>query len=145
MYFDFASILVFFIFGIIFVVLNVSVLSKILRPTVPQAEKATTYECGEPPVGSSWVRFDIRFYTVALVFLVFDVEVAFLYPWAAIFKPLKDMGRALGEPSWGIFLFLEMLVFVLILVVGFVYVWAKGDLDWVKSTAAPRQSAEVDA
>lgn len=140
MYYDYANILIFFVFGICFVILNVGVFSAILRPTVPQEEKDTTYECGEPAVGSSWIRFDIRFYVVALVFLVFDVEVAFLYPWAGVFKQQLDKIRELtmlGQqaPSGvGLFLFIEMLVFVVILVVGFAYVWAKGDLAWIKST-----------
>lgn len=145
MYFDFASVFVFFIFGLIFVILNVSVLSQILRPAVPHEEKETTYECGEPAVGSSWIRFDIRFYTVALVFLIFDVEVAFLYPWAAIFKrqldalrEAREMGQTVSANIGG-FLFTEMFVFVVILVVGFVYVWAKGDLQWIKSLAAHQQ------
>lgn len=124
MSFDYANVLIFFIFGALFVVLNVAVLNRILRPTVRQAAKDTTYECGEPPVGSSWVRFDIRFYTVALVFLIFDVEVAFLYPWAVVFQTLKTVSPAV---------FLEMFIFVAILVVGFAYVWVKGDLEWVKA------------
>jgi len=89
MYADFANVFIFLAFGAFFVVLNVSILSRLLRPTVKDAQKETTYECGEPPVGSGWVRFDIRFYTVALVFLIFDVEVAFLYPWAILFKDAK--------------------------------------------------------
>lgn len=89
--------------------------------------KEETYECGEPAVGSSWVRFDIRFYTVALVFLVFDVEVAFLYPWALVFGDLRDSGM-------GLFVFVEALLFLIILGVGFAYCWVKGDLDWVKAT-----------
>ena len=142
MYLDFTNVLVFFIFGLIFVILNVSVLSRILRPSIPHEEKETTYECGEPAIGSSWIRFDIRFYTVALIFLIFDVEVAFLYPWAGVFKrsldevkEAREMGLALTatQASIGSFLFFEMLIFVLILVVGFVYVWAKGDLQWIKT------------
>lgn len=142
MYLDFTNVLVFFIFGLIFVILNVSVLSRILRPSIPHEEKETTYECGEPAIGSSWIRFDIRFYTVALIFLIFDVEVAFLYPWAGVFKKsldgvkeAREMGLELTgtQASIGSFLFLEMFVFVAILVVGFVYVWAKGDLQWIKT------------
>lgn len=124
------NVLVFTLFGIAFVVLSVAVLSRLLRPKVsPPAEpaKEETYECGEPAAGSSWVRFDIRFYTVALIFLVFDVEVAFLYPWALVF-------RALRESKLGLFAFSEVLVFLVILAVGFLYCWRKGDLDWVKST-----------
>ncbi len=129
MYFDFANVLVFLLFGIAFVILNVAVLSRLMRPTIRQPDKDTAYECGEPVIGSSWVRYDMRFYTVALIFIVFDVEVAFLYPWALVFKGLKNA----GAPGGGMFVFIEMLVFVAILVVGFLYVWVRGDLEWVKS------------
>lgn len=128
MYFNYANVLVFFLFGIAFVILNISVLSRIMRPTVKQKDKEAIYECGEPVIGSSWVRYDMRFYSVALIFLVFDVEVAFLYPWAVVFQNLKAAGQQAG-----IFVFIEMLIFVAILVVGFVYVWVRGDLEWVKS------------
>ncbi|MEZ0230460.1 MAG: NADH-quinone oxidoreductase subunit A [Planctomycetota bacterium] len=141
MYFDYANVFVFLAFGALFVVLNVSILSRFLRPTVKDAAKETTYECGETPVGSGWVRFDIRFYTVALVFLIFDVEVAFLYPWAVLFQGARQAGiaAAAADPAiapwhFAAFLFSEMLVFVGILVVGFVYVWAKGDLSWIKAS-----------
>lgn len=126
-YLDYANVLIFLLFGIAFVILNVSVVSRVLRPKVFEEEKGTTYECGEPPVGSSWVRFDMRFYTVALIFLIFDVEIAFLYPWALVFNRLKEAGG---------FVFVEMAIFVGILLVGLVYVWVKGDLDWIKSTEA---------
>jgi NADH-quinone oxidoreductase subunit A len=141
MYFDYANLLIFLAFGAVFVVLNVSILSRFLRPTVREAAKETTYECGETPVGSGWVRFDIRFYTVALVFLIFDVEVAFLYPWAILFQNARQAGIAdaasgLAPAPWhyAAFLFGEMLVFLGILVVGFIYIWAKGDLSWIKAT-----------
>lgn len=138
MYFDFANVLVFLLFGAFFVVLNVSILSRLLRPTVKDPMKGTTYECGEPPIGSGWVRFDFRFYTVALIFLIFDVEVAFLYPWAILFQELKRTST--GERAWfpPFVLFVEMAVFVGLLVVGFIYVWAKGDLTWIKSTDAKK-------
>jgi NADH-quinone oxidoreductase subunit A len=124
--FNLGNVFVFAIFSAVFVILNVAILSRLLRPKRAEAAKETTYECGEPPVGSSWVRFDMRFYTVALVFLIFDVEVATIYPWALVFKSLSAAGP---------FVYLEMLFFVLVLGVGLVYVWVKGDLDWVKSTA----------
>ncbi len=130
-YFDYANVLMFLVFGAIFVVLNVSVLSRILRPKLKEAIKETTYECGEPPIGSSWVRFDMRFYTFALVFLIFDVEVAFLYPWALIFKTYKAVP----------FIFIEVAIFLLILLVGLIYVWIKGDLDWVKSIDSQTRGA----
>jgi NADH-quinone oxidoreductase subunit A len=125
------NVLTFTIFGIVFVVLTVSCLSRLLRPKVDDPDepaKLETYECGEPTIGSSWVRFDIRFYTIALIFLIFDVEVTFLYPWALIFKTL--------QADFGLFIFLEVLLFLVILLVGLVYCWRKGDLDWMKLHAA---------
>ena len=83
-------------------------------------DKLTSYECGELPEGSAWVKFNIRFYVIALVFLIFDVEIVFLFPWAVVYQEL------------GLLAFVEAFLFVLILVVGFAYVWVKGDLDWVK-------------
>jgi NADH-quinone oxidoreductase subunit A len=126
------NVLVFALFGVGFVVFTVAVLSRILRPKVQdpaEPAKGETYECGEPTIGSSWVRFDIRFYTLALIFLIFDVEVAFLYPWAVIFKPLR-------EAKLGMFLIAEVLLFIGILLVGFIYCWRRGDLDWIKSVTS---------
>ena len=123
------NVLVFTLFGIFFVVLTVSILRRLLRPRVRSEDepgKLETYECGEPTIGSSWVRFDIRFYSLALIFLIFDVEVAVLYPWALVFKTLMNNG-------FGLFIFLEVMVFLCILMVGFIYCWAKGDLDWLKA------------
>ena len=134
MYYQLLTFLVFTLVGIGFVVGTVAVVSRLLRPNVQdpaEPAKGETYECGEPAVGSSWVRFDMRFYTLALIFLIFDVEVAFLYPWALIFKPLREGGL-------GMFLFAEILIFMAILIAGFVYCWAKGDLDWIKSVSKQR-------
>jgi NADH-quinone oxidoreductase subunit A len=122
--FQYANVLFGLLFGAAFVVLNVAVVNRILAPKVDDPEKRTTYECGEPTIGSAWVRFDMRFYTVALVFLVFEVEVALLFPWAAAYNELTQ--------AMGLFPFLEVLAFLLILGLGYVYVWMKGDLDWVK-------------
>ena len=88
-------------------------------------EKLTSYECGEVPEGSAWVKFNVRFYIIALIFLIFDVEVIFLFPWSVVFKQLSETG-------FGFLAFIEMFIFVAILIVGFAYVWVKGDLDWVK-------------
>ena len=88
-------------------------------------EKLESYECGEVPEGSAWVKFNVRFYVIALIFIIFDVEVIFLFPWAVVFQSLKASG-------FGFLAFIEMFAFVLILIVGFAYVWVKGDLDWVK-------------
>ena len=129
--YQFLNVIVFTLFGIGFVIFTVAVLSRLLRPKVEdpaEPAKTETYECGEPAVGSSWVRFDIRFYTVALVFLIFDVEVTFLYPWALIFKEGREAGV-------GGFLFSEVFLFLIILGAGFVYCWCRGDLDWLRTAA----------
>ena len=116
---EFGKILLFFIIGVVFVGLGI-VTAKLVRPSNPTKEKLTTYECGEEPIGLSWIKFNLRFYVIALVFLIFEVEVVFLFPWALVFKGL------------GWFAFIEMIVFVVILLMGLVYVWAKGDLEWDK-------------
>jgi len=114
-----ASILVFLamIVGLMSFVL---VLWKVLRPERLDEEKTTTYECGEEPVGSAWIQFNIRFYVFALIFIVFDVEAVFLLPWAVVFRELGPLA------------YVEGLVFIGILAVALAYVWRKGDLAWVR-------------
>ncbi|MBI3990209.1 MAG: NADH-quinone oxidoreductase subunit A [candidate division NC10 bacterium] len=121
---DYGYVGVFLIVGVLFVILNVEVLSRLLRPKRPTPEKLTTYECGEEPIGGSWIRFHVRYYLYALVYIVFAVEVIFLYPWAVIFKDFIKEGL-------GALAFLEMLVFIIILLLGFIYAWRKGALEWV--------------
>jgi len=116
---EFGKVLIFFIIGAAFVAAGL-ITAWLLRPHRPYPQKLSTYECGEEPVGSAWVRFNVRFYVIALVFLIFDVEVVFLFPWALVYRQL------------GLFAFIEMAVFLVILIVGFTYVWVKGDLDWDK-------------
>src|SRR5919197_931105 len=89
----------------------------LLRPYRPSAVKAEAFECGNPASGPAWTRVSVKFYLTAILFIVFDVEVVFLYPWAVVFRPL------------GFFGFVEMLVFVLILAVGLVYIIKKGALE----------------
>jgi len=126
-YLHYAAIFIFTMVGVVFVIMNVDIVARILRAQVPDPAKNTTYECGEPPIGSSWVQFDIRFYNVALLYIIFDVEVAFLFPWAASF----------GSASTGrLPAIIEVLAFIVVLGLGFVFAWKKGDLDWIKSTAA---------
>jgi len=115
-----SSVLSFLFVGIAFVVVNL-IAWKILRPSRFSEEKLTTYECGENPQGSAWIQFNIRFYVFALIFVVFDVEAAFLLPWAVVFKELGPLA------------FVEGLVFIFILAVGLAYVWRKGDLEWVRT------------
>ena len=121
---DFANVLVFLIFGALFVGVNLT-LSRLLQPRNPHPMKVSTYECGELPEGNSWIQFNIRFYVIALVFLIFEVEIIFLFPWATVFREL------------GMFAFIEMMIFVFILIVGLAYVWVKGDLEWEKPKSVP--------
>lgn len=120
----FAPVLVFIVLGAVTVALMLGI-SRLLAPRKPTPVKFDTYECGEVPFGSSWVQFNIRFYVVALIFIVFDVEVALLYPWAVIFRRL------------GLLAFVEAFVFIVILLVGLAYLWKEGDLDWVRSLQEP--------
>ncbi|NTU53608.1 MAG: NADH-quinone oxidoreductase subunit A [Chlorobiaceae bacterium] len=117
----FGTVFAFLMLGIVFVA-GGYLTARMLRPSRPNPEKNSTYECGEPAVGSAWVKFNIRFYVVALIFIIFDVEVVFLFPWATVFKSL------------GMFALVEVLIFTGILVLGLVYAWVKGDLDWVRPT-----------
>ena len=135
MYFQFASVLVFLGLGAGLVALMTG-LSFLLRPHNPEPGKLATYECGEPPTGSAWINFNIRFYLVALIFVIFDVEVAFIYPVAVVFRDWVLKGR-------GLFALAEIVVFIGILFVGLVYVWAKRDLEWLKKvpTADEREPA----
>jgi NADH-quinone oxidoreductase subunit A len=123
---NYATVLIFVVVGFVFAGLALGV-AKIIRPRNPSHNKMTTYECGELPSGSSWVRFNVRFYLIALFFLVFDVEVVFLFPWAVVFKHLYPL------PELGALVFWEMVIFLGILTTGLVYIWVKGDLDWVKT------------
>jgi len=124
MQFQFANVLVFFGLSVLLVGAMLG-LGSLLRPNNPERLKLTTYECGEPPTGNAWVNFNIRFYLVALVFVIFDVEIAFVYPVAAVFKEWVQKGQ-------GLFALAEIGVFLGILFVGLVYVWVKGDLEWLK-------------
>ncbi len=134
------------------------ILGTLVRPTgAPSAEKDAVYECGEPTIGSSYVQFDLRFYVVALLFIIFDVELVFFFPWILAFGGATQLAdtrltdverttlseRLLGEPgmvisadaalnlSW--MAFCDVLFFFAVLLVGFAYVWKRGDLDWVRA------------
>ncbi len=111
------SILLFIVLGAGFALIAVF-LSSLLGPRKPSPEKSAPYECGMPPVGNARERQSVKFYLVAMIFLLFDIEVAFLYPWA---MALRDLG-------WGGFL--QLVLFMLLLLAGYVYVWRKGALDW---------------
>ena len=129
MNFQFANVLLFLLLGAGTAALMMG-LGWLLRPSNPEARKLSTYECGEPPSGSAWINFNIRFYLIALVFVIFDVEVAFVYPVAVAFRDFVLTGRGLVALG-------ELFVFVGILFLGLVYVWAKHDLEWLKRVVRP--------
>jgi NADH-quinone oxidoreductase subunit A len=129
MYFHFACVLVFLLLGAAFVALMLW-LGKFVRPYNPESAKLTTYECGEAPTGNAWINFNMRFYLIALVFVIFDVEVAFIYPVVVVFKDWV-------AKSQGLFALVEISVFLGILLIGLVYVWAKRDLEWLKRVPQP--------
>lgn len=104
--------------------------SRLLRPNRPNEEKLTSYECGEDPTGTAWGKFNIRFYVVALVFVLFEVELLFLFPWAIVFGD-EQLNQATNG-NWGILAMVEMGIFILILFLGLIYVWGKGFLEWEK-------------
>ena len=100
-------------------------LSSLIGPKKPTKEKLEPYECGMPPVGDSHQRFSVKFFLVAILFILFDIEAVFLYPWAVLFKDFKESGQ-------GIFIFWEMVAFLLILTLGLFYVWKRKALEWEK-------------
>ena len=119
MYRDFGTVLIFAMLAIVLVYVPL-LISSLVAPSQKTPDKLDNYDCGEEPEGSAGGQFNIRFYVIALIFLIFDVEVVFLFPWAMVFKEM------------GMVAFVEMGIFLLILIVGLAYVWKKGDLDWVK-------------
>jgi NADH-quinone oxidoreductase subunit A len=185
-------LLLFVVIAVAFVLVHL-LIGKLIRPAKPSAEKMTIYECGEPTIGSAWIQFDLRFYVIALLFVVFDVEVAFFFPWAVVFGqannvanpnlPVEQQARAfldltpespathdlreraelvasggasadeiaalLAEveevrgpaKSLAWLAFWDILVFFGVLLVGYAYLWRRGDLVWVRSTAAEEMSA----
>jgi len=115
---DYAIIGIFLLLGFGFVMVTFFI-AKLLRPRRPSKIKKEIYECGEPTVGSSWIQYNVGYYIFALIFVIFDVEVVFLFPWAVAFKKL------------GLFALVEMFIFLAILIFGLAYAWRKGALKWV--------------
>lgn len=172
---DLVGHFLFFAIIIIGALLGPLLIGKLVRPKLPTPEKDSIYECGEPTIGSSYVQFDLRYYVVALVFIVFDVEVIFFFPWAMIYggsMHLADSriteaartelsGKMLNMPTaeitatgnqiaqdtaytLGVTGLVDVLVFFGVLLVGFAYVWKRGDLDWVRTVISERtQTANV--
>lgn len=121
---EFGKIFVFILVAALFVIVAV-LFARLIRPAKPTKEKLLTYECGEDIEGSPWVQFDIRFYVVALIFLIFDVEIVLLVPWALVFKNYGWGGLAVGA------------IFLFLLALGMAYEWVKGDLEWARPKPIP--------
>jgi len=170
-----AYLALFFAASIAFLFVHLTI-GRLVRPKAPNDEKLAVYECGEPTIGSSFVQFDIRFYVVALLFIIFDVEVAFFFPWATVLGKanhlrdpalnqavatqevadarmgvVSELGVPLTDPIvqasstttqdmnlLARLAIVDILVFFGVLLVGFAYVWKRGDLDWVRSLSRQR-------
>jgi len=166
--------LLFTVLGVVFLLLPL-VIGLFVRPTNPTTEKLAAYECGEPTIGSSYIQFDLRFYVVALLFIIFDVEVAFFFPWAAIFGGATQLldarltsearvqlsEKLLNHPagtlaaenvitpaaahSLAMTGLVDILVFFGVLLVAFAYVWKRGDLDWVRAISQAKGQKDAAA
>jgi NADH-quinone oxidoreductase subunit A len=167
-------IVVFLVISFIFLFIHL-LMGKFIRPANPEADKLTIYECGEPTIGSAWIQFDLRYYVIALLFVIFDVEVAFFFPWAITFGKATELARSglsekereqiskqllpqalpptdgsptssqpiaaktASEFAW--IAMVDIAVFFGVLLVGFAYLWKRGDIDWVRTVAAERIAA----
>jgi NADH-quinone oxidoreductase subunit A len=131
---EFGEVLLYIVGGVLFV-LSALIVSFLVRPNRPNAEKLSTYESGEEPVGTAWSQFNMRFYIIALIFILFEVELIFLFPWATIFANKELINETNG--LWGVFTMIEMVIFILILALALAYAWINGFLDWVKPDPKP--------
>ena len=139
---EFGKVLIFLITGIIAVGLMFFA-NRMIAPHNPTQEKLISYECGEDPTGNAWLPFNSRFYVIALVFLLFDVEMVFIFPWATVFGSHQIIA---ADARWGWFSLVEMFIFLGILILGLVYVWVKGDLNWIKpKPTAPSTNTNIPA
>lgn len=164
--------LLFSVVAIVFLLVPL-LIGRLVRPKLYTAEKDAIYECGEPTIGTSYIQFDLRFYVVALLFIIFDVEVAFFFPWAMIYggamqladselsaaareavsskllsTPIAELGsenivQIDTARTFAITSLLDILVFFGVLLVGFAYVWKRGDLDWVRAVKSPAKKAQA--
>ena len=127
--FDFGAIVAFVAVAIGFAAVALTA-GRFLRPNFPEAAKSSIYECGEPTIGTAWMNFNPRFYLVALVFVIFEVDIALTFPVVVVFKEWVA-----ASPRMGLIALAELLLFTGILVVGLVWVWVHGDLEWLKKLA----------
>jgi NADH-quinone oxidoreductase subunit A len=137
--FDFGAVLVFAIVAVGFAFGGIT-LSRLIGPRIPSAEKSTIYECGERPIGVAWFNFNPRFYLVALVFVIFEVDIALTFPVVAVYRRWTEASPALAWVA-----FVELALFVAILVVGLIWAWGHGDLAWVKTLSPTSKSPATEA
>lgn len=130
------GLLTFILTGILFLSATFAI-SKILRPNHPDAEKLSLYECGEDAISVGQIQFNSRFFVIALIFVLFEVEIVFLFPWAIVFSNSQSLSETSG--LWLKIALFEMIVFVFILLLGLAYAWAKGHLDWIKPETKPTE------
>jgi len=129
----FGGALIFIIVGALFVSVTLLV-SRLVRPNRPNPEKLSTYESGEEPVGNAWGQFNFRFYVIALIFLLFEVEIVFLFPWTTVYA---DPELQQTVPHWSAFAMIEMIAFIAILALGLAYAWRNGFLTWDTPNPSP--------
>jgi len=127
--FDFSVVLAFALVAVLFALGGITA-SRVIAPRLPSVEKSSIYECGERPVGVAWFNFNPRFYLVALVFVIFEVDIALTFPVVVVYRRWVE-----STPLRAWSALLELLAFTLVLVVGLGWVWARGDLEWVKKLA----------
>lgn len=125
----FGTVLLFIVGGLGFLMVTLMI-GKFLRPNRPTPEKQIIYESGEEPSGTAWGQFNVRFYVIALIFLLFEAELVFLFPWATVFGDEKLIQETDG--LWARFSMIETFIFIGILLVGLAYVWGNGMLEWVR-------------
>lgn len=130
----FGEVLLYIIGGILFILISFLV-SALLRPNRPNPQKLSTYESGEEAITSAWSQFNIRFYIVALIFLLFEVEILFLFPWTTVFADKELLEQTDGQ--WGWYAVVEVVIFVVVLALGLAYAWVNGHLDWIKPLPDP--------
>ncbi len=131
---EFSEVLLYIVTGVLFVFIALLV-SRMIRPSRPNPEKLSSYESGEEAIGAPWTQFNTRFYIIAIVFLLFEVEIVFLFPWSTIFAD-KELNAG-TQGAWGWFALLEMFVFIIVLAVGLAYAWVNGHLNWVNPDPKP--------
>ncbi len=132
----FGEVLLYIIGGLLFISVTLFV-SRLLRPNRPNEQKLATYESGEEPISSAWTQFNIRFYIIALIFLLFEIEIILLFPWATVFSKKELIEQTNGR--WGWFAVIEAVIFIIVLALGLAYAWANGFLDWIKPSPEPTE------